>query len=154
MQLTEADALFRQLQEESPGRFDVALARYRVARNAGQAPARRQRAQQLLALTACDVPEAREQAELLRSESPLEIDGATRLALTRRWLELDAADAAESMLLAAPDDNDTAQALFELGLHRERHRQPEGFERAMRALVERQPQHPLAQKARFLLENR
>lgn len=154
MQLAEADALFRQLQEESPGRFDVALARYRVARNGGQATARRQRAQQLLMLPAHDLAEVREQADVLRGEAQLELDGATRLSLARRWLEHDAADAAQALLLSAPDDNDTAQGLFELGLYRDRQHHAEGFERAMRALVERQPRHPLAQKARFLLENR
>jgi membrane associated rhomboid family serine protease len=154
MELLEADRLLQELQAETPRRFDVALARQRVARNGGQALARRERALDLLRLEAPDVQAAAQQSEVLRNEPGLALDAATRQALTRHWLELDVPDATESMLQSAPDDDATAQGLFQLGLYRERQRQPEAFERALGALLQRFPQHVLAQKARFLLAHR
>jgi membrane associated rhomboid family serine protease len=155
MELAEADALLHELQQESPGAFEVALARYRVARNGNQAAGRRQRAEQLMALRAPDRDAVRQQAEVARDEPGLAVDAATRLALARRWLEFDRADEAEALLAAAEGGDDAlAQALFELGLHRDRHHQPEAFERTLRLLLERHPRHALAAKARFLLDNR
>lgn len=154
MELHEADLLLQELQSETPTRFDVALARQRVARNGGHPGSRRERTLELLRLNAPDAQAAAQQSDVLRAEPDLAVDGPTRLALTRRWLELDAPDAAETLLQSAPGDDATAQGLFQLGLYRERQRQTDGFERALGTLVQRFPQHSLAQKARFLLAHR
>jgi len=154
MELAEADALLVALQQETPRSFDVALARYRVARNGRVAAARAQRALELLRLDAPDGAAAREQAAVLAQETELPFDGSQRQRLARRWTAFGQADAAQAMLLAAPEHEALPQAVFELALHRERERESQAAQALFETVARRWPGHPLASKAKFLLDNR
>ncbi|MGO4780539.1 rhomboid family intramembrane serine protease, partial [Lysobacter sp. 2RAB21] len=85
------------------------------------------------------------------------IDSAQRQSLTRRWIGLGALDAVEAMLDRPasrqwPQDTQ-AQLWFELSLgYRDRQARPQQA-RVLRALIERYPRQPQADKARFLLEH-
>ncbi len=157
MQLAEADALLVQLQQEQPQRFDVALARYRVAVNGGQRGNERQRAQELLRLAAADSAQVRQQSEALRRNPEINLSLAERQQIARRWMQLGEGDAAEALL--AIDSGEAAmqaglaQLWFELGLHRREQHDNAGFLRAMQTVTTRFPSLPHAQKAKFLLEN-
>ena len=159
LQLTEADALFMELQQENPQRFDVALARYRVAQNAANRNALLERARDLLLRLAPDAVSARLQAEVLTQTKDVELASTQRIALAQRWMQLGEVDSAEAMLIgaASPDDASldvaVAQALFELGLLRRERNELDAFRSVLRQIVARYPQQPQAQKARFLLEN-
>ena len=159
MQLAEAEALLLELANEQPQRFDVRLALYRVARNAGRRELLLRRSRELLATPAADTAGVQAQREAIASLSNagVSLDEAQRIAITKRWMMLGEFDAAESVLSA----NDTAtasspaqaQLWFELAIgYRDRHANAAHI-RALRSLIERHPEQPQAVKARFLLEN-
>jgi membrane associated rhomboid family serine protease len=159
LQLAEADALLSALQQEQPGRLDVALARYRVAQNSPQRALRSARADEVLRIPAPDAASVRLQAELLAQNPELQPAAAGSALLAHRWLQLGEADAAERLLGSAAADADAAaetllaQRWFELGLLRLERHESEAARRALQAVVARFPALPQAQKARFLLDN-
>jgi hypothetical protein len=118
-----------------------------------------QRSRELLAANADTVEGAKAQAEALSGieQAGDAIDTAQRQSLVRRWIGVGALDAVEALLdqpntRRLPDETQ-AQWWFELSLgYRDRQAQPSQA-RVLRALIERYPQQPQAQKARFLLEH-
>jgi len=159
MQLAEADALLADLQQEQPLRFDLCLARYRVARNGANHAQRYERGLALLSVSASDASSAHLQAEVLQE---LHDAGAappitTHLTLARCLLGLGQLDAVERVLmLVAPDSQAEAalaQLWFDLGLRRRERQDSDAFRRALGVVANRYPQQPQAQKARFLLDN-
>lgn len=156
MRLVEADALLQALQAEQPQRFDVAVARLRVAANAGDPVARDARADHVLQLPAPDA--AGVQVQLDAATAPhARISPLLRETLARRWLELEQADAAERLLQEGDVDGVThpraAPLWFALGLQRQRRAETAAFQRAMQVVATRFPHSPQAAKARFLLDN-
>ncbi|KAB7779927.1 MULTISPECIES: rhomboid family intramembrane serine protease [Xanthomonas] len=153
MEHVQAGALLEVLAAEAPQRFDVALARYRLAANAGQVATARLRALDVLRLAAPSVQEAQQQAAVLAAAGDL--DASTRAALFARWMTLGMLAEAEALLAqdAASPREQQAQAWFRLALgHGERQATAE-WRRVLQALVERYPDLPQADKARFLLAN-
>ncbi|MBT2748787.1 MULTISPECIES: rhomboid family intramembrane serine protease [unclassified Lysobacter] len=159
MQLAEADRLLEELLREQPQRFELQLARYRVARNGGRRDVLDQRRRELLAASADTVEGAQAQAEALAAieQAGDGIDSAQRQSLARCWIGLGALDTVEAMLDRPvsrqwPEETQ-AQLWFELSLgYRDRQARPQQA-RVLRALVERHPRQPQADKARFLLEH-
>ncbi|WP_295908708.1 rhomboid family intramembrane serine protease [uncultured Xanthomonas sp.] len=153
MEHVQAGALLDALAAEAPRRFDVALARYRLAANAGQVATARLRALDVLRLAAPSVQEAQQQAAVLAAAGDL--DASTRAALFARWMTLGMLAEAEALLAqdAVSPREQQAQAWFRLALgHGERQATAE-WRRVLQALVERYPDLPQADKARFLLAN-
>ncbi|MEL4891692.1 rhomboid family intramembrane serine protease [Xanthomonas protegens] len=149
----QAGALLDALAVEAPRRFDVALARYRLAANAGQAATARARALELLRLSAASPQEARQQAGVLHAAGDL--DAPTRAALFARWMALGMLAEAETLLAqdAVSPREQQAQAWFRLALgHGERQATAE-WRRLLEGLIVRYPDLPQADKARFLLAN-
>ncbi|MBB6366612.1 membrane associated rhomboid family serine protease [Xanthomonas sacchari] len=153
MEHFQAGALLDALAAEAPQRFDVALARYRLAANAGQVATARLRALDVLRLAAPSVQEAQQQAAVLAAAGDL--DASTRAALFARWMALGLLAEAEALLAqdAVSSREQQAQAWFRLALgHGERQATTE-WRRVLEALVARYPDLPQADKARFLLAN-
>ncbi|MBO9830031.1 rhomboid family intramembrane serine protease [Xanthomonas sp. A2111] len=153
MEHVQAGALLDALAAEAPQRFDVALARYRLAANAGQAATARLRALDVLHLAAPSVQEAQQQAAVLAAAGDL--DAPTRAAVFVRWMALGMLAEAETLLAqdAVSPREQQAQAWFRLALgHGERQATAE-WRRVLQALVARYPDLPQADKARFLLAN-
>ncbi|MCI2244180.1 rhomboid family intramembrane serine protease [Xanthomonas sp. PPL568] len=153
MEHLQAGALLDALAAEAPQRFDVALARYRLAANAGQVATARLRALDVLRLAAPSVQEAQQQAAVLAAAGDL--DASTRAALFARWMALGLLAEAEALLAqdAVSSREQQAQAWFRLALgHGERQATTE-WRRVLEALVARYPDLPQADKARFLLAN-
>lgn len=159
MQLAEAEALLAELAQEQPRRFDLRLARYRVARNGARRDALAQRSVELLALDPDDAAQARTQAEALAALDAAghATEPARRQALLRAWTRAGALDAVETALDHAsatqlPDEN-AAQASLELALAHRDHGRPAEQAKWLQRVIERYPGQPQAQKARFLLEH-
>ncbi|KMM76938.1 rhomboid family membrane protein [Xanthomonas sp. NCPPB 1128] len=153
MEHVQAGALLDALATEAPQRFDVALARYRLAANAGHAASAQARALELLRLSAPSVHEARQQAAVLQAAG--DVDVPTRTALFARWMALGLLVEAETLLAQDADSSreQQAQAWFRLALgHGERQAMAE-WRRVLEALIVRYPDLPQADKARFLLAN-
>lgn len=167
MQLAEAESLLEALALEEPGRLDIALMRYRVARNGGRDHLARQRGWTVLDHVGADRKQIALQGDVLREldRAGLGPAGGSRLQLAQRWLEAGALEAAEVALLpmdamsatgAMPAD-DPAQAAeharlwFRLALaYRDRHLD-DAHRRLLRQLIERHPRQPQTKKARVLL---
>lgn len=149
MQLVEADLLLNALQTEQPARFDVALARYRIAAHGRDVALRTQRARTLLGLPAPDADAVRVQREAMAHAAPLPDE--LRNAVLRRWLALGAFDAVEQTLLASTDPANDAARWFDLALRRREAGDAPGATRALQTLVARCPDSAQAGKARFLL---
>lgn len=153
MEHLQAGALLDALAAEAPQRFDVALARYRLAANAGQVATARLRALDVLRLAAPSVQEAQQQAAVLAAAGDL--DASTRAAVFARWMALGMLAEVEALLAqdAVSPREQQAQAWFRLALgHGERQATAE-WRRVLQALVARYPDLPQADKARFLLAN-
>lgn len=148
MQLVEADRLLDALQAEQPERFDVALARYRVATHGRDASQRVMRARALLGLPAPDADGVRVQREAMAHAAPLPDE--IRDALLRRWLLLGALDAVEQCLQTPSASTDAAR-WFELHLRRSDAGDTAAATRALQSLLARWPDSPQATKARFVL---
>ncbi|WP_394687280.1 rhomboid family intramembrane serine protease [uncultured Xanthomonas sp.] len=149
----QAGALLDALAAEAPRRFDVALARYRLAANAGQVATARLRALDVLRLAAPSVQEAQQQAAVLAAAGDL--DAPMRAALFARWMALGMLAEAETLLAqdAVSPREQQAQAWFRLALgHGERQAMTE-WRRLLEGVIVRYPDLPQADKARFLLAN-
>ncbi|KGM51986.1 rhomboid family membrane protein [Lysobacter concretionis Ko07 = DSM 16239] len=165
MQLAEAESLLAAIARDEPDRLDVAVMRYRVARNGGREDLARQRGRAVLDHVGTGRDEIVLQSDVLR-----ELDRAgvgpsveTRLELARRWLQAGALEAVELALLpmdaptatTSADDpgHAPAQALlwFRLALAYRDRQLDEAQRRALQQLVERHPRQPQAEKARLLL---
>ncbi|TWI03076.1 rhomboid family protein [Luteimonas cucumeris] len=159
MQLVEAEALLDELAREQPQRFDVRLALYRAARNAGRRDRLLQRARELLALTADDASGVQAQREALAEleKAGVVLNDDERHALLKRWIGAGALDAAEALLDAGDVGRVPAavqaQLWFELALGYRDRQARQAQARVLRGLVERHPEQPQAVKARFLLEH-
>lgn len=158
MQLVQADALLAELVAGQPHRFDVRLARYRVACNGGQHAARRERGFELLALHDCDADAIRAQLCVLRElhEAGIEVPDRLRVDLATRWQAAGMLDAAETALRLdsfVEHPGEHAQLWFRLALIYGERRAGEARARALQMLVDRYPGRPQTEKARFLLEN-
>lgn len=155
MQLAEAERLLEELVREQPDRFDLRLALYRVARNGQRRDATTARGLGLLELDVVDPEQVQAQRGVLAEldEAGIEVASARRLELARRWLRSGALDSAEEVLKGAGhgDEQELAQLRFQLALGwRDRHDHA-AHQKALRTLVERHPDQPQAEKARFLL---
>ncbi|WP_434213234.1 rhomboid family intramembrane serine protease [[Pseudomonas] boreopolis] len=157
MENLEAERLLADLAAEQPQRFDVALARCRVARNAGQRSALRDRALELLALTATDAEQARAQRAILQELPPGALPARQLLSLARRWSELGLLAEAEALLQSAGQADASrewvAQAWLSLAMRHAEQNAPEGQRRILGLVAERYADQPQAAKARFLLDN-
>lgn len=154
MENDQAEHLLAQLATEQPQRFDIALARYRVARNAGQAARLQQRACDLLSIIAGDIGQATMQFEVVQQERPV-LTAAQRTALAERWIALGQLQAVETLLQQTDDLSRADQALlwFRLALRHDQAQARDHQQRLLHAVIERFPDLPQAQKARFLLDN-
>jgi membrane associated rhomboid family serine protease len=158
MQLVEAEALLEELAREQPARFDVRLALYRVARNGRRRAAMGERAGELLAIDCTDSAEVRSQREVLveLDDAGVALEPSRRSALARRWLGLGQLEAVEVALAPMVDGDSAAaqaqaQLWFQLALGYRDQQRRDAHVQALQALVERHPQQPQAEKARFLL---
>lgn len=154
MQLIEAEVLLEELAREQPGRFDVRLALYRVARNGQRPQAMARRGAEVLAIESFDAEAVQAQATVLAEldAAGLAPDPTARTALARRWLDAGELEAAEATLMSTGgvDAEEQAQLWFRLALGW-RERNGEAHARALRTLLARYPEQPQAKKARFLL---
>lgn len=157
MESAQAEALLGELAHEQPQRFDVAMARYRLARNAGQAATALQRALDVLRLAPADPAEVRGQAalaaELVQAGAALPAD--LRASLIERWPSFGLVREAEGLLQqseAALAEAEQARLWFRLALaHGEQHAGAQQ-RRLLELVSARFPRQPQADKARFLLE--
>lgn len=159
MRLAEADALLAQLDAERPGRFDIALSRYRVAQNGSDAAMREVRACDLVRLPASDVVVARQQADVLAAHPALALPWREAAAQARRWCDLGEPAGAEALLrrvpVAASADGRgaLAQAWLALGLALRERGDDAAARRVFESIAADFADLPQAGKARFLLEN-
>jgi membrane associated rhomboid family serine protease len=159
MENAEAEALLAELAAGQPDRFDIVLARCRVARNGGNPRALGERSLQLLSLAAADASQAQAQRAALQDldDAGAEVPPTLRLGLAQRWSGLGLLHEAERLLLdprtASGASAPLAQALLSLAMrHAEQQAQGEQ-RRVLGLLLERYPDQPQAAKARFLIEN-
>jgi hypothetical protein len=157
MENLEAERLLAELAAEQPQRFDLALARCRVARNAGQRRALRDRVLELLALSAADVGQAQTQRAALQELSLDQVPTMLGVSLARRWSELGLLAEAEALLQrfeeAAASREVVAQAWLSLAMRHAEQNMLDGQRRILDLLVGRYADQPQAAKARFLLDN-
>jgi membrane associated rhomboid family serine protease len=157
MENLEAERLLAELAAEQPQRFDLALARCRVARNAGQRRALRDRVLELLALSAADVGQAQTQRAALQELSLDQVSVALGLSLACRWSELGLLAEAEALLQrleeATASREVVAQAWLSLAMRHAEQNMLDGQRRILDLLVGRYADQPQAAKARFLLDN-
>jgi membrane associated rhomboid family serine protease len=158
MENAEAERLLVELAAEQPQHVGVATARWRVACNGGQPAAIRLRGLALLNIPAVDAAQARLQLEVwqaLHAEGT-KLDRALRAGLVQHWLALELEAQVEQLLSVSEPDmaaDELAQHWFRLALH---HRSAQAQDKAgqlLRQVVERFPDLPQAEKARFLLQN-
>ncbi|MET0288275.1 MAG: rhomboid family intramembrane serine protease [Pseudoxanthomonas sp.] len=158
MENAEAERLLAELAAEQPQQVDIAVARYRVARNGGQPAAIRLRGLALLALPAVDAAQARLQCEVWQSlhTEGVVLDPSLRAHLIQHWLALGLEAQVERLLstcAAQMAADELAQHWLRLALH---HRSVQAHEKAghlLQQVIERFPGLPQAEKARFLLQN-
>lgn len=158
MENTEAEALLAELAAESPHHFDVALARCRVARNAGQRQFLRQHALTLLRLPAVEAAQVQAQGHLVQSlaEEGLSLPADVRAALASQWIALGHLQEAERLLAAEADEAGPRDAQAQLWLKlalAHGARQSGDQQRLLAHLLQAFPDQPQATKARFLLDN-
>ncbi|MGH8086256.1 MAG: rhomboid family intramembrane serine protease [Lysobacter sp.] len=155
MQLAEAEVLLEELAREQPGRIDVRLALYRVARNGQRQQAIARRGVEVLAIDSRDPGDVQAQRAVLAEldQAGIALEPAQRRALVKRWLAAGELDAAEAALVPITDDvaAEYAQLWFRLALGwRDRH-MADAHAGVLRSLLQRYPDQPQAEKARFLL---
>lgn len=167
MQLAEAESLLEALAREEPDRLDIALMRYRVARNGGRDDLARQRGWAVLGHAATGREEIALQGDVLREldQAGLGLSTGSRLQLAQRWVEAGALEAAELALLpmgalpatgAMPTDDPAHAAVharlwFRLALAYRDRRLDDAHRRLLRQLIGLHPGQPQAEKARLLL---
>ncbi len=157
MENTEAESLLAELAAEQPHRFEVALARCRVARNAGQRQFLQRHALTLLRLSAADAAQVQAQWHLVQGmpADGVVLPAEVRAALASQWISLGHLQEAERLLAldgdAGPRDAQ-AQLWLKLALAHGA-RQPADQQRLLSHLLQAFPDQPQATKARFLLDN-
>lgn len=158
MENAEAERLLAELAIEQPRSAEIALARYRVARNAGRRKELQQHADTLLRLHAHSAEQTRLQlavaAELAKDH--LDCDPSARMALIgnclRNGLLADAERLLKDSALSTPRA-ELAQQWFVLALRHGELQAGEQRTRVLRQLLEQFPEQGQANKARFLLDN-
>ncbi|WP_161959938.1 rhomboid family intramembrane serine protease [Xanthomonas arboricola] len=158
MENAEAERLLAELASEQPHRLDVALARYRTARNAGRSQDSVRHAQTLLQLHTHYDEQTRSQltvaAEL--SKAGIEYAASARMALIATCLRTGLLADAERLLkeggLGVPRD-ELAQHWFVLALRHGELQDGAQRTRLLRHVLDQFPEQGQAGKARFLLEN-
>ncbi|MCW2036335.1 rhomboid family intramembrane serine protease [Xanthomonas campestris] len=158
MENAEAERLLAELASEQPRSAEIALARYRVARNAGRRKELQQHADTLLRLHAHSAEQTRLQltvaAELAKDH--LDCDPSARMALIGNCLRTGLLADAERLLkdsaLSTPRA-ELAQQWFVLALRHGELQAGEQRTRVLRQLLEQFPEQGQANKARFLLDN-
>jgi membrane associated rhomboid family serine protease len=157
MENRQAEALLGELADERPHDFDIAMARYRAARNDGRAGAATQRAVEVLRLKAADLAQVQAQqtiADALAGSGALTAD--VQEGLVARWIELGQLQPAETLLIQAGDAlprTEQARQWFRLALGYGTQRDDEQRVRVLRDVAARYPDLPQAEKAQFLLDN-
>ncbi|HEY0333183.1 MAG TPA: rhomboid family intramembrane serine protease [Stenotrophomonas sp.] len=159
MENAEAESLLVALAAEQPARLDIALARCRVARNAGQRNALQRHAQVAISLPAADAAQAQAQWTLVRELRDTGWDVPTQALppLLTSWVSLGLFKEAELLLEHSQPTAETreaiAQAWLKLALaHGARADHPQQ-RRLLERLLADYADQPQAAKARFLLEN-
>lgn len=158
MENLEAEALLGELAAERPRDFQVALARCRVARNAGQRATLQRHTLSLLQLVATDAVQVQAQWSTLQA---LEGEGGQvadelRAALANQWIALGHLQEAERLLERAGNADARellAQSWLKLALAHGARQAVEQQRRILSRLLEGFPDQPQAAKARFLLDN-
>lgn len=157
MENVEAESLLAELAAEQPHSFEVALARCRVARNAGQGRFLRERAMELLRLPAGNAAQVQAQWGLVQTLSGegLVLPAQMRDVLVSQWIALGHLQEAERLLSlegeGGPRDAQ-AQLWLKLALAHGA-RQSGDQQRLLAHLLQAFPDQPQATKARFLLDN-
>lgn len=154
MENAEAERLLAELASEQPHRLDVALARYRTARNAGRSQDSVRHAQTLLQLHTHHAEQTRNQLTVAAELSKAGIDYApsVRMALIatclRNGLLADAERLLKEVGLDVPRD-ELAQHWFVLALRHSELQDGAQRTRLLRQLLEQFPEQAQASKARF-----
>ncbi len=154
MENRQAESLLAELAAERPQNFDIALARYRAASNAGGRDAG-ERAMDLLRLRAGDADQVQAQLELLRQpQAAAGVPADVCEALLSRWIELGQLHGAETLLREVPlPPGGQARHWFRLALAHGARLDEDARRRILQQLAEGHPELPQGQKARFLLDN-
>lgn len=159
MENVEAERLLDELATAAPERFDVALARCRVARNAGNLHALRERSLRLLGLAAADPAQAQAQRTALQdlADGAVTVPVELRVCLALHWAGLGQLQEAEALLLdprtQGMQREPLARALLSLAMRHAERQAPGEQRRLLGLLLERYPEQPQAAKAKFLLDN-
>lgn len=158
MENLEAERLLAELASETPHSPDVALARYRVARNAGRTQDAVRHAQTLLHLPSHNAQQTRVQlgvaAEL--SKDTIAVALPARMALVGACLRTGLLADAERLLKECEIDApraELAQQWFVLALRHGELQAGEQRTRVLQLVRDQFPEQGQAVKARFLLEN-
>lgn len=158
MENVEAERLLAELAGEQPHNLEVALARYRTARNAGHRQDSLRHAQTLLQLQTHHAEQTRIQLAVAAELSKAKIDCAlpARLALIgacmRNGLLADAERLLKECELSA-SRAELAQHWFVLALRHGELQDGAQRTRLLRLVLEQFPEQGQANKARFLLDN-
>ncbi|WP_448121691.1 rhomboid family intramembrane serine protease [Xanthomonas arboricola] len=158
MENVEAERLLAELASEQPHNLDVALARYRTARNAGRNQDSLQHAQTLLQLHTHHVEQTRIQLTVAAELSKAGIGYApsARTALIGACLRTGLLADAERLLKEGESGMPRAELAhhwFVLALRHGELQDGAQRTRLLRQLLEQFPEQAQASKARFLLEN-
>lgn len=150
-----AERLLAELAAEQPLRLDIALARYRVARNAGRAGDIQARALAVLQLDAAAASSLAAQQEIVKALLAEGVTGETIRTVFERCLKAGWLPEAERALeqTGAWPVEERAQAWLRLALRYGEQQAQTQQRRLLQLIQERFPQAPQAIKARFLLEN-
>lgn len=150
-----AERLLAELAEEQPQRLDIALARYRVACNAGRADDIQARALAVLQWDASDAGGFAVQQDIVKRLLADGVAGDAARRVFERCLKagwLPEAEAALQQASTLPAE-ELAQAWLRLALRHGELQVPAQQRRLLQLIEERFPQTPQALKACFLLEN-
>ncbi|WP_181109543.1 rhomboid family intramembrane serine protease [Xanthomonas arboricola] len=158
MENVEAERLLAELASEQPHNLDVALARYRTARNAGRNQDSVQHAQTLLQLHTHNAEQTRIQLTIAAELSKAGIGYApsARTALIGACLRTGLLADAERLLKEGESGMPRAELAhhwFVLALRHGELQDGAQRTRLLRQLLEQFPEQAQASKARFLLEN-
>ena len=150
-----AERLLAELAGEQPQRMDIALARYRVAGNAGQRAVQQARGIAVLALDAGSAAELAAQRYVVKEllENGVTADAAAAVferCLKAGWLQ--EAEIALQCAKTLPAE-EQAQGWLRLALGQGERSAVAAQQRLLQRILQQFPQTPQAGKARFLLEN-
>lgn len=157
MENAEAERLLAELAEERPHDIALQQARYRAARNSGQTARMREHAFVLLRLAPAGAGDLQVQREVVNElrRAGVVLDAPTQAALLSHWLDAGLLHEAETLLgdEGTLSREDQAQAWLRLALRHPEHSADGERRRLLEQLLQRFPEQPGAQKAKFLLEN-